>query len=270
MLPDIRLKRRKFLESAFASVITLCVPQFSTSQETKESVTRLKEGECDEKQILPNVKPQFKIGETYKYKSSIMKGSSSQSIEAKEEAPGRFVIDGESMPRTQTITIAKEKKHAGEACFVIERKGIVENPLSSSTNMRSEVRSVSYVSKAGRVLSSEDTEIIKSGQSTSESTSSSSDLPASATLHYFFGYWMLALAKEFSWECQRASSDGEPSFRSIKVLRTERLIGKECFVVEFLQRRGSKGTAVTTFWVDTKERVSLQVRKGNVTMKRII
>ena len=262
MLPHIKLTRRNFLGSALASMISLRVPQLSINQGTKE-------GECDEKRILPNVKIQFKIGEKFKYKASIVGGSSSQSIEAKEEAPGRFVIEGESMPLTQTITIAMEKKYGGEPCFVVERKGIVKNPLSSSTNMRSEVRSLSYVSRAGRILYSEDTEIIKNGESTSESTNSSSDLPANATLHYFFGYWMLALAKDFSWECERTTPEGVHSFRSIKVKGKEKLNGRQCFIVEDLHRRESKGTMITTYWIDTQKRISIQVRKGNLLLKRV-
>ncbi len=271
----MEISRRQLLAVLSVGVIDLMLKMslFPQAKVKQNSIVTSGEKPCDETSIVANTKPKFKIGQTLKYRATTTKGGVSKGRDAKKMSSGEIVVEGEPLPVEQTISIADRREYKGNACFVVKRKAIVENPMyyinPAMAEKNSEESSTSYISESGKVLFSESTLVIRSGGSTSQSTSTNSDLPVTYSLHYFFGCWMLALSKDFSWECQRETPDGEKSFRGIRVKGMERVNDRDCYIVEYVNRSESKGTIITTYWIDAKERVAIQVERGNVLLTRI-
>ena len=254
--------------------ILLRTPSYPKMQTKRTTVTSPGEEPCDESSFVVSMKPTFQAGQTYKYRSHTVKDSAPRGTGKQKTPEGKIFLEGEPFPMEQSITIADYRRRDGSTCFMVTRTAVVENPVYSdnpaTAERNSEESSTSYISPAGKILSTESTLVIKEGQSTSKSTNTNSDLPPSSCLHYFFGYWMLALSSDFKWECRRTSPEGAPSLRTITVKRIEKVNNRDCYVVESVLRKKPDDIVMTTYWVDVRQRVAMQVKKGNRLLIRVL
>ncbi|MEW6457200.1 MAG: hypothetical protein AB1410_10875 [Acidobacteriota bacterium] len=275
---ETKFCRRKVLKALFIGVLSLIpIPKLLSQQTEKRQLkkqVKINSGvePCNEESIVANIQPQFKIGQTFKYKAIRTDKKLPEDVVGKQVAPGKIVLTSEPIPIEQTIKIEGYEEYKDEKCFLIKREAILENPVlqfaSEIPEKTVEEKTTTYINEAGKILYSESKTILKEGQSTSVSTNKVHSLPFSADIYYFYGYWMLALSQDFSWECLQ-NTPKEQILRSIKVKGNERINGKNCYVVEKLFRAESTGSEIITFWIDLKNRVAIQVKKGNSIIKLI-
>ncbi len=227
---------------------------------------------CDKASFSANARPHFKIGQIFRYKTFDQYQVHDTRIATKSVSPDKIVMKGRYLPLDQTIRVEGRKTHGNENCFVIQIKGTEENPLyeagSKGTEKTSAVTSTAYVNDAGKVLYYESKVVIVQGANTSMSISRNEDPPAYFTVHYFYGYWMLALHGNFLWECKSNDADG-PLSMSLRVVGREKVDGNDCFVVQWTETRTKTQTEVE-YWVDSKERIVRQVAMGGVVLRRIV
>jgi hypothetical protein len=244
---------------------------FSQAQEVqsrtgrKAVVGNTEKAACEYDSIVPNTKPRWKAGRTFRYRTTKSDAKQAGLPIATAGKPGKVLLRGEPIPLQQTITVGKNAEFGGENCVLIERKGVLDYP---SPGRGAEDQSKSYINAQGKIRYSESVMTVTDGQSTSVSTNRSSDFTPISDLHFFYGYWMLALGPDFSWECSRNTSEGM-LFQKLKVTDMAALGGRECFVVERTYRTESQGSEVTSYWVDKKERIAVQVKKGNCTVRLV-
>ena len=230
------------------------------------------QGSCQEDKIVPNVKPQWKSGQTFRYETTKTENTKSAASGEMRGASGEIILKSEPLPIRQTITIGGNTEYSGENGLFIQREGVLENPMASTSEQTSgegwKDKSKSFVNAKGKIRYCESETTMTIGESTSVSTNSSSGFSASSDLHYFYGYWMLALTPDFSWECLK-NSQGDQVFIKLKVTGIENLNGKECFVVERTYRKEPEESQITTYWVDKANRIAVQVKKGNYVIRLV-
>jgi hypothetical protein len=243
--------------------------QIERTTVNKEIQTGLPTSPCQEDAIKPNVQLQLKGGQIFRYET-IKAGMSQPAASGTKSASGRIVLSGEPIPFKQTIKIGGTSDYEGERCLSVEREALLANPSAlssgSASDRASKDRSRSFISLEGKIRSWESETTVTDGQSTSVNTNTESDFPASRDLHYFYGYWMLALAPGFSWECLKTTSEGQ-TFKKLRVTGMERIGGRECFVVERTTRTEAGETDITTYWVDKDKRIAVQVKKGGYVIR---
>lgn len=231
----------------------------------KAAVAKTEKTACQYDSIVPNAKPHWKTGRAFRYRTTKSDTKQASLPIAATSRPGEVVLRGEPIPLQQTISVGKNVDYDGEDCVLIEREGTLDYP-SSGGGARD--RTKSYINAEGKIRYSESEMTVTDGHSTSTSTNRSSDFTPISDLHFFYGYWMLALAPNFAWECTSDTSEG-PVFRRLKVTGMAAIGGRECFVVERTYRTESQGSEITSYWVDKEERIAVRVEKGNCTIRLV-
>jgi hypothetical protein len=239
---------------------------------TKMLEPKTEKSACPDDSIVPNIKPRWKTGQTLRYQTTKAEAKPSSLPGTTTGNSGEVALRSEPIPLRQTITVGENGDFDGENCVSIEREGLVENPVPSmagqSSGGGSKDQSKSYLSAEGKIRSCESRTTVTDGQSASVSTNRMSGFTATSDLHYFYGYWMLALAPDFSWECLKNTSEGSV-FHKLKVSGMETINGRECFVVERTYRTEFQGSQLTRYWVDKENRIAVQVKKGNYTIRLV-
>jgi len=232
---------------------------------TKTAIANAERAACQYESIVPNTKPHWKTGQAFRYRTTKSDAKKPSLPLATSSGPGKVVLRGEPIPLQQTITVGKYVEYGGENCVLIEREGTLDYP---SSGPGAADRSKTYINAEGKIRYSESVMTVTDGHSTSVSTNMSSDFTPISDLHFFYGYWMLALAPNFAWECLSNTSEG-PVFRRLKVTGTSAISGRECFVVERTYRTESEGSEITSYWIDEEKRIAVQVEKGKHTVQLV-
>jgi hypothetical protein len=248
-------------------------PQEVQSQTARKKLDpKIEQAACPDDSIVPNTKPRWKAGQILRYQATKAEAKQSGLPGATIGVSGEVVLRSEPIPLQQTITVGDSRDFNGENCVSIEREAIVENSVPSGAGQASgggaKDQSKSHINGEGKIRYSESQTTFTDGQSTSVSTNGRSGFTATSDLHYFYGYWMLALAPNFSWECLKNTPEG-PVFQKLKVTGMEAINGRECFVVERTYRTESEGSHITTYWVDKEKRIAVQVKKGDYTIRLV-
>jgi hypothetical protein len=232
---------------------------------TKAAAADIEKAACQYDSIVANTKPRWKAGQTFRYRTTKSNAKQASLPLATTSKSGEVVLRGEPIPLQQTVTVSKSVEYGGENCVLIEREGTLDYP---SPGGGARDRTKSYINAEGKIRYSESEMTVTDGHSTSVSTNRLSDFTPISDLHYFYGYWMLALAPHLSWECLSNTSEGAV-FQRLKVTGMAAISGRECFVVERTYRTESQGSEVTSYWVDKEERIAVQVEKGNYTIRLV-
>ena len=270
-------RKRRVVDQTSILLLLICLTTFaaqthdSTQRQTEKAVETIMQENCDLSYFAKGIKPQFRVGQTLRYKSSL-KNEQSQSIEV-QSIDNKYLVKGEPIPYEQTITISDYVKRVGDSCYVIKQTGTIENVLykvDPTTMQRlSEESATSYVKNTGQILSTESKVKIRRKKSESVSTNEQSGYDELATIHFFYGYWMLSLKKDFNWECVKTGSEGELVLTYIHVKGVDRINHRDCYVVEYGKKRESTGLVTTIFWVDIKERFAVKVKRGDIQLTLI-
>lgn len=269
---DLKVSRRQAIGNIVAGAFGLLLDPIPFTRGRPGLIRLALEQEpCDKADLSANARPHFKIGQTFRYKTlETHDTNSSITVTTESVSADRIEMKGELIPLEQTITVQGKRKYGKEECFVIRRKASVQNPLyqasSEGIEKTAELNSIAYVSEMGKVVYSESKLVTKQGSSTSVSITKNEDPPVYSTLYYFYGYWMLALTKSFSWECTSNDTDGQ-FLRRLRVAGFEKVEGDDCFIVESTVA-GPENKAMTTYWVDSKERIVRQAKIGEIVLKR--
>jgi hypothetical protein len=266
-----KMDRRQVLKYLGASTVGyLFFPRavLEAQQEQRQTITKrvVPDAEriaCQYDSIIPNAKPQWQTGQVLRYRTTKPedKASGVPNVAGKG---GEIVLRREAIPLEQAITIGKKMEFRGESCILIEREGTVDFPSFKGAMDRSK----SYIRADGQIRYSESELTLTDGQSTSVSTNTNSGFTPISDLHFFYGYWMLALAPNFSWECLKNVSEGAV-LQKLKVNGMANIGGRECFVVERTYRTESQGSEITSYWIDKTERIAIQVKTGKYTIRLV-
>jgi len=237
---------------------------------SNQIVTGSDQGGCQEGKLVPNVKPRWKKGQTFRYETIKTEKTKSAAPQDRRGAPGQVVLKSEPFPFQQTITIGENAENSGEPGLYLRRDGVLENPMIPMSEQTPDGglkdKSKSFINAEGRIRFCESETTMTFGGSASVSQNSSSGFTESSDLHYFYGYWMLALTPDFSWECLKNSPKDRVSIK-LKVTGMENLNGRECFVVERTYRKDSEESQIITYWIDKVHRIAVQVKKGNFAIR---
>ena len=225
---------------------------------------------CDEKDLKAVSSPFFKDGQVFEFRSTRVEDGSSAAA-GREMEPGKVVLHRELFPLSQTIRTGGLIDYQGRKCRVLERTAIIESPLATGgakgPQKTAEEKTTAYIGPDGRIRYSRAEMSVTDEGSQSVSTNEMTDLALSSEIHYFYGYWMLALGPKFQWECV-SERDGKPMRRTIAVKGMEKIGGRDCFVVvKTVQTEG--GSESVMFWVDAATRTAVQTRFGGWLMKRV-
>lgn len=253
----------------FALSRTQLWPKEGASQGREANVE--KEG-CPYDSIVPNTKPIWKAGQVFRYETTKTQAMKPSPPTAMTGRSGQIVLTDDPIPLQQTIIVDESSDFSGEKVVSIRREGIVDIPIPSSNGQASKAgvkdQSKSYVNAHGRIRYTESKWTMTIDQSTSVSTNKQVEIPPVNDLHYFYGYWMLALGPNFSWECLKDTPEGSV-FEKLKVTGLESVNGRACYVVERTVRTSRDGSRITTYWIDKEDRIALQVKKGIYTIRLV-
>ena len=224
---------------------------------------------CDKTEMTTSARLGLTTGESMKYTSASGKNKElGQSTT--QQSNGRIVISGEPIPIEQTLTVVGTKVYKGQRCLELKQEASIANPAAKDDSppdeRKARLSATAYINENGKILYTESELVTKVGNNTSVSMSKGTELPDYSTLHYFYGYWMLALDKDFTWRCLEDEEDGTKAIESFQVTGMERIAGHDCFVVEYKEIVGDKVT-LTTYWVDVKKRIARQVKLEDTTLK---
>jgi hypothetical protein len=225
---------------------------------------------CEEKDLKAASLPFFKEGQVFEFRSTRIEETTAAAAGGEVE-PGKIVLHRELFPLSQTIRTGGLVDYQGEKCRVLERTAVVESPLAMRNpkvpEKTAEEKTTIYIGPDGRIRYCETKMIVMDGESRNVNTNQMTDLALSAEIHYFYGYWMLALAPKFQWECV-SEREGKPTRQTIAVKRMEKIEGRDCFVVEKTVHTEA-GSETVVFWVDAATRTAVQTRSGAWLMKRV-
>jgi hypothetical protein len=235
---------------------------------TKGTELKMEQAGCQDDSIIPNTKPQWKAGQTFRYHTAIAEAMQSGLPGVSRGGSGKVVLRNEPIPLQQAITVGENSRYKGEDSVVIEREGLMEPPAGHPLGAEATDQSKSYINAEGKIRYSESQTTTTDGQNTNVNKNRISEFAATSDLHYFYGYWMLALTPKFSWECVRDRPEG-PVLQKLRVTRMETLDGRECFVVERTYRNESQGSQLTTYWIDKNQRIAILVKRGTHTIRLI-
>lgn len=175
------------------------------------------------------------------------------------EKQGGVVYVTSLLPNAQTITVVEEKACGSTACLALEAQrtlpdyGLGKSEVRNTSTSRARLDAVT-----GNLIDIEQT-ILVAGQ---ENKTSAAAKSKHATFADFYGPWMLDLRPGYKESFPL--TDGRA--RTYEVVRQEKIVGRNAFVVKRRTPQPGGRILETTYWVDVERRFALQVEQDGWRM----